>query len=148
MKGHLDGKFTDGTVDGDIELEFPCGHVITFNLHRVVHLVPGNNQVEANWELAEYENRGANPRKLTFKLISKNVDLAKRTFDGQADLTYTTPANKDIKIHVVAKKVPHGDERWIVAGEVNLSFLSVVLKLYILYTDFSIFLNLENILNT
>lgn len=120
VKGRLDGKFTDGTVDGDVELELACGRVITFKLHRVAHLVPGNNQVEGNWELADYETKGANPRKLTFKLASKNVDPIKLTFDGQADLTYTTPANKDIKIHVVAKKVPHGDDRWIVAGEVNL----------------------------
>lgn len=80
---------------------------------------PGDNEVQVEYELCNYESKGAQPQKLVFKLAGKKIDPKKVIFDGQADLSYTSPKQDSITLHLVGKKVPQGD-KWIIAGEVGL----------------------------
>lgn len=73
--------------------------------------------------------QGAEPRKLALKVAGKNIKLSKAQFDGQVDLSYTSPTKEDVILHLVGKKVPQGD-KWAISGQVSIKrFVIIIIDL-------------------
>lgn len=60
--------------------------------------------------------------KIGFKLNAKNINPAKRTFDGQAQLSYVNAAGKDANVQGALKKVLTG-ERWTISTSVSTGII-------------------------
>lgn len=127
VKGSLEGTYNDGKIVGDAEVVLPSGRILAGKINRVIHLGPEDNSIDGSWEVMEYASKGAQPRKLALKLAGKNIKLVKLQFDGQADLTYVSPNNEDVTLHLAGKKVPQGD-KWTVSGQVRILFYILHLK--------------------
>jgi hypothetical protein len=83
---------------------------------------PDNTEVEVFTELKDVEKKGDSPRKVSLKVAGKRINLAKLQFDGQVTLGYETPDKKNLNVNTNLKKVPSGDDKWTINGEVVINY--------------------------
>uniref|UniRef100_T1IE11 DUF1081 domain-containing protein n=1 Tax=Rhodnius prolixus TaxID=13249 RepID=T1IE11_RHOPR len=117
LQGGHSGNEEKSKLEGELEFVLPNGDRVVFkssdyydftNIHDAI----GEGEVELT-----LQKSGKEPLKVSVKGITKNVDVERLNFDGQFTLYVVTPEKKELNSHLVLKKAPKGEDKWLVKGE-------------------------------
>lgn len=124
IKGKLQGKLNDGSLNGDIDVTLPNGHYIVFTGKRVVKKNGDTLDGQAQFELAHYVTKGGPARKIIYSAEGKlfNIDVVKKvTFQSKHDVKLVNSDGKDIHLIVGLKNLKGNADNKNAAVDVKLS---------------------------
>lgn len=133
IKGKLQGKLLDGSLNGDIDITLPNGHYITFTGKRMIKKNPADSQLldssQISFELAHSTNKGGPSRKIIYSQEGKDIDLRKLTFQVTHKLKLVNHDEKDIQVSVFLKNLPQqaGSKSGDRVAEISITFTGSVL---------------------
>lgn len=130
IKGNLQGKFIDGSLNGNIEITLPNGHYITFTGKRTVKRNPADSQLldlsQMKFELAHSTNKGGPSRKVLYNHEGKDIDLKKLTFQTTHQLKLVNYDNKDIQVSVTLRN-NHAEKSDDKVAEIGINLIGSVI---------------------
>ena len=97
IRGKLQGKLYDGSLNGDIDITLPNGHYTAFKGKRTMKVNGDQLDTQLQFELADYTSKGGAARKIIFNGEGKNIDRKKVTFESKNELKIINLDGKDVQ---------------------------------------------------
>ncbi|RZF44088.1 hypothetical protein LSTR_LSTR004460 [Laodelphax striatellus] len=119
FKGSVAEKPDEEAIQTEAELVLPSGRKYNGKYFGKYSHQNDDYNAEVDTEFSHQPPQGT-PCKVAFKANAKNINVAKRTIDGQATFNMVDPEGKDLKAHTVLKKALSGD-KWIILAQGSVS---------------------------